>query len=136
MIRRPPRSTRTDTLFPYTTLFRSSRVDLTPGDAFLDGLSDFARRFLRSFNKNGIVDPNAAAREPVEHVPRQLLQLRQPLLRGMELAIIFPRVGGACGETPFHAVDAVLDECGGLGDAVGLLVDHGDRKSTRPNSSH
>src|SRR3546814_20712317 len=29
MIRRPPRSTRTDTLFPYTTLFRS--VDLTAG---------------------------------------------------------------------------------------------------------
>src|SRR3546814_10348195 len=26
MIRRPPRSTRTDTLFPYTTLFRSSHV--------------------------------------------------------------------------------------------------------------
>src|SRR3546814_18226684 len=26
MIRRPPRSTRTDTLFPYTTLFRSSLV--------------------------------------------------------------------------------------------------------------
>src|SRR3546814_4936396 len=25
MIRRPPRSTRTDTLFPYTTLFRSMR---------------------------------------------------------------------------------------------------------------
>src|SRR3546814_2679685 len=28
MIRRPPRSTRTDTLFPYTTLFRS---ELAPG---------------------------------------------------------------------------------------------------------
>src|SRR3546814_1347042 len=27
MIRRPPRSTRTDTLFPYTTLFRSHRTD-------------------------------------------------------------------------------------------------------------
>src|SRR3546814_13581056 len=27
MIRRPPRSTRTDTLFPYTTLFRSARGD-------------------------------------------------------------------------------------------------------------
>src|SRR3546814_5423632 len=26
MLRRPPRSTRTDTLFPYTTLFRSSGV--------------------------------------------------------------------------------------------------------------
>src|SRR3546814_3743404 len=29
MIRRPPRSTRTDTLFPYTTLFRSSRTTWT-----------------------------------------------------------------------------------------------------------
>src|SRR3546814_2023922 len=29
MIRRPPRSTRTDTLFPYTTLFRSTLPDLT-----------------------------------------------------------------------------------------------------------
>src|SRR3546814_13853936 len=28
MIRRPPRSTRTDTLFPYTTLFRSERCAL------------------------------------------------------------------------------------------------------------
>src|SRR3546814_14764690 len=28
MIRRPPRSTRTDTLFPYTTLFRSVRYPL------------------------------------------------------------------------------------------------------------
>src|SRR3546814_2797676 len=27
MIRRPPRSTHTDTLFPYTTLFRSRRID-------------------------------------------------------------------------------------------------------------
>src|SRR3546814_17559950 len=35
MIRRPPRSTRTDTLFPYTTLFRSPPVgdtaSYTPG---------------------------------------------------------------------------------------------------------
>src|SRR3546814_19657709 len=28
MIRRPPRSTRTDTLFPYTTLFRSALVSI------------------------------------------------------------------------------------------------------------
>src|SRR3546814_6110181 len=32
MIRRPPRSTRTDTLFPYTTLFRSVRR-VRPADA-------------------------------------------------------------------------------------------------------
>src|SRR3546814_19477208 len=30
MIRRPPRSTRTDTLFPYTTLFRSSSHAVAP----------------------------------------------------------------------------------------------------------
>src|SRR3546814_4348095 len=30
MIRRPPRSTRTDTLFPYTTLFRSVGLTVTP----------------------------------------------------------------------------------------------------------
>src|SRR3546814_6263601 len=35
MIRRPPRSTRTDTLFPYTTLFRSSaRLGLTFASPF------------------------------------------------------------------------------------------------------
>src|SRR3546814_13626711 len=40
MIRRPPRSTRTDTLFPYTTLFRSvleqlaQRLDELHGHAF------------------------------------------------------------------------------------------------------
>src|SRR3546814_14208816 len=31
MIRRPPRSTRTDTLFPYTTLFRSHRQQPAAG---------------------------------------------------------------------------------------------------------
>src|SRR3546814_15545197 len=36
MIRRPPRSTRTDTLFPYTTLFRSY---LAAGDVFQANLS-------------------------------------------------------------------------------------------------
>src|SRR3546814_11385875 len=30
MIRRPPRSTRTDTLFPYTTLFRSVQIESAP----------------------------------------------------------------------------------------------------------
>src|SRR3546814_14204740 len=37
MIRRPPRSTRTDTLFPYTTLFRSLATAVAPvrfGEAF------------------------------------------------------------------------------------------------------
>src|SRR3546814_6987962 len=33
MLRRPPRSTRTDTLFPYTTLFRSVLAVARDGDA-------------------------------------------------------------------------------------------------------
>src|SRR3546814_16735049 len=48
MIRRPPRSTRTDTLFPYTTLFRSwvvtsrrglrsRKVNIVPGGTRLTG---------------------------------------------------------------------------------------------------
>src|SRR3546814_15278545 len=41
MIRRTPRSTRTDTLFPYTTLFRSSRsapIDRLGGEIGLEPL--------------------------------------------------------------------------------------------------
>src|SRR3546814_18669265 len=37
MIRRPPRSTRTDTLFPYTTLFRSLPAQARAGVAGRDG---------------------------------------------------------------------------------------------------
>src|SRR3546814_18364057 len=37
MIRRPPRSTRTDTLFPYTTLFRSLLQDSVLGLIVLRG---------------------------------------------------------------------------------------------------
>src|SRR3546814_19473191 len=52
MIRQPPRSTRTDTLFPYTTLFRSGRIltHFTGADcrtAFVvTGTADEARQFL------------------------------------------------------------------------------------------
>src|SRR3546814_2376668 len=46
MIRRPPRSTRTDTLFPYTTLFRSR-----------DGIGGLAQHVLdhRDFERLGII---------------------------------------------------------------------------------
>src|SRR3546814_20047341 len=45
MIRRPPRSTRTDTLFPYTTLFRSA------GNLFL---GDHTLKFGFDFEDNEI----------------------------------------------------------------------------------
>src|SRR3546814_14564393 len=45
MCRRPPRTTRTDTLFPDTTLFRSRRVILTAsGGPFRDARLDEMRR--------------------------------------------------------------------------------------------
>src|SRR3546814_10491580 len=51
MIRRPPRSTRTDTLFPYTTLFRSDRLCTTHRGDVVDarnrlaaGLDDLVKR--------------------------------------------------------------------------------------------
>src|SRR3546814_1109562 len=43
MIRRPPRSTRTDTLFPYTTLFRSWHLD----GWFLQDFHVFSPNFFR-----------------------------------------------------------------------------------------
>src|SRR3546814_9580193 len=69
MIRRPPRSTRTDTLFPYTPLFRSARADLrwrhrrslgrTPGeDVRLLVVGDAGERSLR-----GTADGSAPAPE-------------------------------------------------------------------------
>src|SRR3546814_3670340 len=44
MIRRPPRSTRTDTLFPYTTLFRSTelRCLVCQNESIAASRSDFA----------------------------------------------------------------------------------------------
>src|SRR3546814_20453097 len=47
MIRRPPRSTRTDTLFPYTTLFRSHREQaILPALQSALILAEDARAFL------------------------------------------------------------------------------------------
>src|SRR3546814_20763212 len=66
MIRRPPRSTRTDTLFPYTTLFRSecagifnefgSKVTIVNrGDAILRGYDEQIRdRLLQISMTKGI----------------------------------------------------------------------------------
>src|SRR3546814_14868160 len=42
MIRRPPRSTRTDTLFPYTTLFRSVSAEIQASD-WKDGVDSICR---------------------------------------------------------------------------------------------
>src|SRR3546814_1771980 len=58
MIRRPPRSTRTDTLFPYTTLFRSCR----------GRLDDFAK--LGRVHRRRTCDVGPALRAPVGDAAR------------------------------------------------------------------
>src|SRR3546814_15441497 len=61
MIRRPPRSTRTDTLFPYTTLFRSQRAqadrreDRAPGQR--------SQRVVRPLPRSRQRDPGEEGRE-------------------------------------------------------------------------
>src|SRR3546814_16350148 len=72
MIRRPPRSTRTDTLFPCTTLFRSLRI---PALARLDHLDERGGRGdVRPFERAGddprlgIVGQDAAVPYPEQAV--------------------------------------------------------------------
>src|SRR3546814_1398632 len=61
MIRRPPRSTRTDTRFPYTTLFRSPGLDVTLKVASIRGVESLgmmcSRRELElSDEHEGIIE--------------------------------------------------------------------------------
>src|SRR3546814_11510039 len=99
MIRRPPRSTRTDTLFPYTTLFRSRiraagisglhhDTGLVPG--FQAG-ADRVRRGLR----------HAARLDAVEHaLARPEVNRLDPMAQPIELLGVAPlqavplRLGG------------------------------------------
>src|SRR3546814_10908397 len=79
MIRRPPRSTRTDTLFPYTTLFRSEDFRLArPGES-VTSLSDFARRHLREHMLSAfpsgqawMIDGGVLDNKPFSHVARAI----------------------------------------------------------------
>src|SRR3546814_19300432 len=100
MIRRPPRSTRTDTLFPYTTLFRSRYLNsddferfaldfLQMGNGYLEQVDNLAgrpmtfRHSLAAWTRMG-VEPGTAffVQGPigVEHEFRKdkLHQLQQP----------------------------------------------------------
>src|SRR3546814_14138702 len=57
MIRRPPRSTRTDTLFPYTTLFRSVRTALPPDAAVLAAQRGYLPARVPLLKRVGAVAP-------------------------------------------------------------------------------
>src|SRR3546814_3070377 len=66
MIRRPPRSTRTDTLFPYTTLFRSdSKRTERQGNAFMHLPARHAHKLQAAAAQ--IADDAVRARNPRNH---------------------------------------------------------------------
>src|SRR3546814_13742366 len=68
MIRRPPRSTRTDTLFPYSTLFRS-----IVQQAFEEGITDL-NRLARSLSTAAAVVLGHAACSLVNDVTDELAE--------------------------------------------------------------
>src|SRR3546814_7081515 len=109
MIRRPPRSTRTDTLFPYTTLFRSilAQVDALVLVELVDQVVDDA-----------LVEVLAA--EEGVAVGRQHLEL----LLAVDVGDLDDR----------HVEGAAAQVVHGDLAVAAVLVQ--DRKSTRLNSSH
>src|SRR3546814_3219970 len=68
MIRRPPRSTRTDTRFPYTTLFRSFLPDEDQGAIFLDIQLPDAASLDRTQQIMAGIQETLSATEGVENV--------------------------------------------------------------------
>src|SRR3546814_12022329 len=66
MIRRPPRSTRTDTLFPYTTLFRS-----------VDEVDDSAKFFIRAPRVAEVHNPRSTVLLPEDRERRRLVYTRE-----------------------------------------------------------
>src|SRR3546814_4776969 len=110
MHRRPPRSTRTDTLFPYTTLFRS-------GEAV-----------LRDFQRRGAGTHRDMARQETQGVDGYILDFERDGVAGC----------GKGGEARFVVpcrLGVMRGDVRGDAFAVGG-VDMRDRKSTRLNSSH
>src|SRR3546814_7392208 len=138
MIRPPPRSTRTDTLFPYTTLFRSSNITAMRFIAarFCAPGRSLAIARLRPWNAY-FAAQNAAGRKPGKVMALATMRLDRhmnDLVMDAEAIRIFlwrQRIGGdqrydrriAAGS---DAPDVKIGD-----DRVTI-----DRKSTRLNSSH
>src|SRR3546814_6019761 len=111
MIRRPPRSTRTDTLFPYPTLFRSA--DDLGAEALRAATFRCVRAWQASYG-SVVVGVSGGLDSSI---------LASSLDRRIDVSGLTISTGDALGdETPYAAA---------LCEALGI-----DRKSTRLNSSH
>src|SRR3546814_20061131 len=91
MIRRPPRTTRTDTLFPYTTLFRSRRR------------GEIARRHRQRAQRPRDPPPDPEHRDEDDHVEDQRLPDQPPDDR--RIAAAWPRRMLAQPAAPRHLGD-------------------------------
>src|SRR3546814_20576460 len=97
MIRRPPRSTRTDTLLPYTTLFRSRR------DADAAGLEVFVERMAAVAEVEGEVVA-AGIGERIARTPREGFTLGHVVAHGRHHCVGARQPLGAVAP---EAVDAI-----------------------------
>src|SRR3546814_12063321 len=78
MIRRPPRSTRTDTLFPYTTLFRSKTpVIKKTGSRFKCNL--LAAISPQGFMNWMVFEDNFTSQKFIEFLGRLIRQIKQKI---------------------------------------------------------
>src|SRR3546814_10770213 len=145
MIRRPPRSTRTDTLFPYTTLFRSLAEPLARLSAAVTGLDaapeniapaaahadqsglDIAYRAGELAALAGTRFDLVTCLEVIEHVADVAA-----FVRG--LADVLADDGLLIVSTPNRTARSRLALIT-IGEGTGQIP-RGDRKSTRLNSSH
>src|SRR3546814_6274193 len=131
MVRRPPRSTRTDTLVPYTTLFRSADFETARADDYAGKGYDLIC-FFDCLHDMG--DPVAVAAHAAEALaPDGMVMLVEPFANDRVEDNISPvaRLYYAA-STTICCAHAISE--GGrmvLGSQAGE-----DRKSTRLNSSH
>src|SRR3546814_13628221 len=135
MIRRPPRSTRTDTLFPYTTLFRSNapQVDLVIS-LILDSINVSSApkdRYLLLIGRADCLVPVGCGQSLVpclgESQAYKLGDGDQPRVEGLP-QFLGVRQDGA------HARAALLHDVVGLGVVLGLvrkIVVEGQRVARR-----
>src|SRR3546814_2935521 len=121
MIPQPPRSTRPDTLFPYTTLFRSSGEQQRhlPGFAAQYQALRAARQLVNQGRRQ--VLPEGAAHEAA-------LALLMEVVVEHEKSVDEK----ACAKR----IDDRQQHSGPAEGEPGAGKQHGDRKSTRLNSSH
>src|SRR3546814_2676557 len=129
MIRRPPRSTRTDTLFPYTTLFRS--------ESFVHDVKrpHFGRRHRKP--APAVAGQHRLFGETEAFRNSRKVEIGLPAVVEHQVAADFVLDAvercALDGEPPMHGASMKL-EFGG--DSLVRAVAAGDRKSTRLNSSH